>query len=130
MGRCFFFERLPRGGPAAVVKRGQMQWRKILCDSHKDLIIASQEGFNTQTPFPTTVSEKVLRSGVNEMSAEIVTMKGCVSIGIVRLSMDAEDFTKGMEPLLPVGSLNDWRATPSGGWFDLDKVGMESSHFK
>ena len=75
-----------------------MQWRKILCNTRQDVLIASQEGFNTQTPFPTAVSEKVLRAGVHELSVEIMKLNGCISIGIVKLGMDAEDFGKGLEP--------------------------------
>ena len=103
-----------------------LQWRKILCNCEGEVLLATQEGYNTQTPFPTAVSEMVLRSGVFELSVEIVRLKGCIHIGIVRLSMDAEDLGKGLEPLRTVGGLSDWRTTPSGGWFEREKNGLAS----
>ena len=39
--------------------------------------------------------------------------------------MDGDDFDKGLELLLPVGSPNDWR-TVSWGWFDIIRNWMES----
>ena len=104
-----------------------MKWKFILCKCEGQTLTATQEGYNTQMPFPTALSEKVLDNGVFEMSVEVVSVKGCLSVGIVRMATDSEDVGRGLEPLRSYESgASDWRASPSGGWFESEKNGLAS----
>ncbi len=104
-----------------------MKWRFLLCKCEGQSLTAVQEGYNTQTPFPTAISEKMLDNGVFELSVEVIKMKGCLSVGIVKMAVDSEDVSRGLEPLRSYeNGAGDWRASPSGGWFESDKNGLAS----
>ena len=106
-----------------------MKWKFLLCKCEGQILTATQEGYNTQMPFPIALSEKVLNNGVFELSVEVINRKGCLSVGIVRMTMDSEDVSRGLEPLRSCESgASDWRASPSGGWFESEKNGLASTH--
>lgn len=97
-------------------------WIKTRCVEHNDSIKATATGFNRE-PVSSAVSSLAMGQGCFEAEFQIAVLKGCLSLGVVRLAGDNRE-RKGMAAPIAGDARDDgkWGASPCAKWTSKDKI--------